>query len=93
MNNKPTPTTKFPMRLIQILTQAESKLGYQVVEGNIEGSHYIQFIKDHKICGFIKSNGGGTWWNLPDDVHAMSQGEPVDLQVAAHETHEHLEQS
>jgi len=93
MNNEPTPTTKFPMRLITILTKAESELGYQVVDGTIEGSHYIQFIRNHKICGYIKSNGGGTYWNLPDDVVAMSEGKPVDQEVAAHETHEHLEQS
>jgi len=93
MNNEPTPTTQFPMRLITILTKAESELGYQVVDGTIEGSHYIQFIRNHKICGFIKSNSGGTYWNLPDDVADMSQGKPTELEVAAMETHLHLEQT
>jgi hypothetical protein len=60
------------MRLIQLLTAAETKLNYQLVEANNNDSHVIQFVKDNVVHGHIKSNSQGTSWNLPDDVAALS---------------------
>lgn len=60
------------MRLIQLLITSETKLGYQLVEANDNGSHVIQFVKDNVVHGHIKSNNQGTSWNLPNDVAALS---------------------
>lgn len=60
------------MRLIQLLTAAETGLGYQLVESDNNGYHIIEFVKDNVVHGSIKANSQGTSWNLPDDVAALS---------------------
>jgi hypothetical protein len=56
----------------RLLKAAEVQLNYQVVDGDIEGNHFILFIRDFKVCGHIKSNSQGTSWNIPDDVAALA---------------------
>tara|TARA_R110002153_G_scaffold108072_2_gene248407 strand:- start:1786 stop:1968 length:183 start_codon:yes stop_codon:yes gene_type:complete len=56
------------MRIQTLLTAAEEQLGYQVVDGTIDDAHFILFVKDYKVEGFIKN---GRTFNYPDDVAAL----------------------